>query len=95
MRVELQQKNIKKSGRNKFAGYDYFELSDILPPINELQAKYKTCSFVSFNSEEATLKIVNAEDPKEDGSSAEAGLSSPRSSSQHSRSPSPSNQASP
>lgn len=66
MRVELQQKNIKKSGRNKFAGYDYFELSDILPPINELQAKYKTCSFVSFNSEEATLKIVNAEDPKEE-----------------------------
>ena len=66
MRVELQQKNIKKSGKNKFAGYDYFELSDILPPINELQAKYKTCSFVSFNSEEAALKIVNAEDPKEE-----------------------------
>lgn len=65
MRVELQQKNIKKSGKNKFAGYDYYELSDILPPINELQAKYKTCSYVTFSKEEATLTIVNAEQLEE------------------------------
>lgn len=66
MRVELQQKNIKKSGKNKFAGYEYYELSDILPPINELQANYKTCSFISYNKDEATLKIVNAENPEEE-----------------------------
>lgn len=65
MRVELQQKNIKKSGKNKFAGYDYYELSDILPPINELQAKYKTCSFVTYSKEEATLTIVNSEQLEE------------------------------
>lgn len=65
MRVELQQKNIKKSGKNKFAGYEYYELSDILPPINELQAKYKTCSYVTFSKEEATLTIVNAEQLEE------------------------------
>lgn len=65
MRVELQQKNIKKSGKNKFVGYDYYELADILPPINELQAKYKTCSFVRFNKDEAILTIVNSEQPDE------------------------------
>lgn len=65
MRVELQQKNIKKSGKNKFAGYEYYELSDILPPINELQSKYKTCSFISFDKEKAALTIVNSEKPEE------------------------------
>lgn len=65
MRVELQQKNIKKSGKNKFAGYEYYELSDILPLINELQSSYKTCSFISFNKEEAVLTIVNSEKPEE------------------------------
>lgn len=65
MRVELQQKNIKKSGKNKFAGYEYYELSDVLPAINELQAKYKTCSYISFNSDLAVLTIINAEKPEE------------------------------
>ena len=27
-RVDLQQMNIKKSGKNKFSGYMYFELGD-------------------------------------------------------------------
>lgn len=65
MRVELQKKNIKKTGKNKFVGYEYYELSDILPPINELQANYKTCSFFRFNKDEAILKIVNSEKPDE------------------------------
>lgn len=61
MRVELQEMNIKKSGRNKFADYEYYELSDILPLINGLQAKYKTCSFINFDNEKATLTIINTE----------------------------------
>ena len=65
MRVELQKMNIKKSGKNKFAGYDYYELGDILPPINELQSKYKTCSFINFDSEKATLTIINTEKTEE------------------------------
>lgn len=65
MRVELQKMNIKKSGKNKFAGYEYYELSDILPPINELQSKYKTCSFINFDSEKATLTIINTEKTEE------------------------------
>lgn len=65
MRVELQKLKIKKSGRNKFSNYGYYELSDILPPINELQAKYKTCSMVTFSKNEAILNIINAENTEE------------------------------
>lgn len=36
IRVSLQNAKLKKSGRNKFAGFDYFELSDFLPKLNEL-----------------------------------------------------------
>lgn len=36
IRVKLQNSKLKKSGKNKFAGFDYFELSDFLPRLNEL-----------------------------------------------------------
>lgn len=65
MRAELQHQNIKKSGKNKFISYDYYELADILPPINDLQVKYKTCSCVTFTKDLAILKIINAEKPEE------------------------------
>ncbi len=60
-RVELQTMNIKKSGKNAFSKYDYYELKDFLPIINELFLKSKLCSIVNFNNEMATLLIVNAE----------------------------------
>lgn len=60
-RVELQKMNIKKSGENKFSGYSYFELSDFLPPINELFDKYKLCSVVSFGKEVAEMTIYDSE----------------------------------
>ena len=36
IRVKLQNSKLKKSGKNKFAGFDYFELADFLPTLNEL-----------------------------------------------------------
>lgn len=36
IRVKLQNAKLKKSGKNKFAGFDYFELADFLPKLNEL-----------------------------------------------------------
>lgn len=36
IRVKLQNSKLKKSGENKFAGFDYFELADFLPKLNEL-----------------------------------------------------------
>lgn len=62
-RVELQEMNLRKSGRNAFAKFNYFELSDILPPINRIMAKYKMLGVCSFTSEEATLTIFDAEKP--------------------------------
>ena len=36
IRVKLQNAKLKKTGNNSFAGFDYFELSDFLPKLNEL-----------------------------------------------------------
>jgi hypothetical protein len=35
-RIKLQSTALKKSGMNKFAGYQYFELSDFLPQIQQI-----------------------------------------------------------
>ena len=64
-RIELQSKKMKKSGHNKFAGYQYFELGDFLPEINKLFAELGLCSAVSFGKDLAELKIVNMEKPDE------------------------------
>jgi hypothetical protein len=64
-RIELQSKNLKKSGHNRFAGYQYFELGDFLMEINRLFADLKLCSVVSFGKELAELKIINMEKPEE------------------------------
>lgn len=64
-RIELQSTKMKKSGHNKFAGYQYFELGDFLPEINKLFAELKLCSTVSFGKDLAELKIVNMEKPDE------------------------------
>jgi hypothetical protein len=63
-RCELQNKNIKKSGKNKFSGYTYYELGDILPVINQLAEQYKFIPVVSFG-DVAILEIINAENPSE------------------------------
>lgn len=60
-RIKLQSMTLKKSGHNKFAGYQYFELGDFLPTINEIFHELGLCSTVSFDNELATLKIVDVE----------------------------------
>lgn len=64
-RCEFQEKPLKKSGYNKFAGYHYFELGDFLPTINALLEKHNLCSNISFDNEMATLTIVNSENTDE------------------------------
>lgn len=41
IRVKLQNAKLKKSGKNKFAEFDYFELADFLPKLNELMLEEK------------------------------------------------------
>ena len=35
-RVTLQSMALTKTGHNKFAGYQYFELGDFLPAVNQI-----------------------------------------------------------
>jgi ERF superfamily len=60
-RLKLQSAPLKKSGRNKFAGYEYFELADFLPTIQTIFAEVGLCGTVSFGTELATLTIVDVE----------------------------------
>ena len=39
VRVELRHTKLKMSGKNKFANYEYMELDDFLPTLNELMNK--------------------------------------------------------
>lgn len=61
----LQESKLNKSGKNKFSNYDYFELSDFLPRVNEIFDELGLCSCISFTSDTATLKIINSENPEE------------------------------
>ncbi len=60
-RIRLQAAPLKKSGHNKFAGYQYFELGDFLPTINQIFHEIGLCSVVSFDKELATLRIVDTD----------------------------------
>ena len=61
-RVELQTMPLKKSGHNKFAGYNYFELGDFLPQVNAIFHRLGLCSVVSFDAEYASLTITDVDD---------------------------------
>ena len=65
MRVALQGMNLKKSGKNTYAGYEYFELGDFMPPINKLMADHKVCSVVVYGEDMAYLTLINSENPEE------------------------------
>lgn len=64
-RICLQEKKLRKSGHNKFANFDYYELGDIVPHINAIFLEKKLFSKVSFTKEVATLTIINIDKPEE------------------------------
>lgn len=61
-RMLLQGTKLSKSGKNKFAGYEYFELGDFLPAIQKICNDVGLCGAVSFNHEMAFLQITDVED---------------------------------
>lgn len=63
MRVDLQNRNLKKSGHNDHKKYDYFELADFLPAINEIQKEHGTITLFDINKECAILTIIDTENP--------------------------------
>lgn len=61
----FQQRGVKKSGRNTFSKYSYFELDDIVPVKTEIFNELLLCDLISFGDTEATLTLVNIENPEE------------------------------
>ena len=64
-RVDLQNKDLKKTGHNKYSNYKYFELGDFLPHINDICNELGL--YTEFNYEEklATLTVYNVENLEE------------------------------
>ena len=62
---ELMGMKIKKSGKNKFAKFNYHELEDLLPVIVPLCFERELIMNFTFTKEEAILKIRNWNTPGE------------------------------
>ena len=60
-RVILQNENLKKSGKNAYSGFTYFELADFIPAVNVIFEQLKLCSNFSIVAGIATLTIINSE----------------------------------
>lgn len=64
VRAELSKMNLKKSARNDFSKYNYFELSDFLPSINELCSQYHLFTYCDINSNLARITAVDCDNPE-------------------------------
>ena len=65
IRVELQKSKIKKSGRNRFAGFEYFELADFLPKLNELMLQEGINDRFTIDNDLAKLELIKGEERQE------------------------------
>lgn len=62
-RAAFHGAKLKKTGKNTFAGYSYFELGDFLVPALQIFAEHGLCATISFNAETASMRIVNVDSP--------------------------------
>lgn len=60
-RIQLQCQQLKKSGHNKFANYDYFELGDFLPTIQSIFKEIGLCGTITFDKDMAHLFLTDVE----------------------------------
>jgi hypothetical protein len=60
-RVQLLSVDMKKSGKNKFAGYEYFELGDFLPHTHRIFNDVGLLGVFSFEGANATLTVHDTE----------------------------------
>lgn len=57
IRVKLQNSKIKKSGKNKSTAFEYFELADFLPILNELMLDEKVNDRFYIKDNYASLEL--------------------------------------
>lgn len=60
-RIKLQAAKLSKTGHNKFAGYQYFELGDFLPTVQNIFAELGLCGTVSYTADTAKLTITDTD----------------------------------
>lgn len=61
-RLKFHTMPLKKSGRNNYAGYSYFELGDFLVPALQIFNEVGLCATISFSDTYATMHIVDVDD---------------------------------
>jgi len=61
VRMELSKANLKKSGKNKFAGFEYFELGDFLPRVHEMMDAVGLCGVFNIHDGVVHLDIYDTE----------------------------------
>lgn len=59
----ISKANLKKSWKNSFAKFEYYELSDFLPLLNEICDKNWIFNHISFEENKAVLEIINCDNP--------------------------------
>lgn len=60
-RSKLNQIKLSKSGKNAFAKFNYFELSDFMPAVTNIFNDIGLCGVVSFTNDSAYLTIYDVE----------------------------------
>lgn len=65
IRVKLQNSKLKKSGKNKFQGFEYFELADFLPRLNELMLEENINDIFTIENNIAKLILIKGEEKQE------------------------------
>lgn len=64
-RLKVRNKNLKKSGNNKFAGFSYYELKDFMPTIQDIMSELKMFAKFSINNNLASLVFIDTEKPED------------------------------
>jgi len=58
----LRKLELKKSGHNKFAGYQYFELGDFLPYVQAIFEEVGLCDVIYFDKDTAYMNLYDVDD---------------------------------
>lgn len=65
VRDQLQDMDLKKSGKNDYSNFTYYELGDFLPPINKFCESEGLLTVFNLEENKAILSIINVEEPSE------------------------------
>lgn len=64
-RVALQEKKLPKTGKNEYAKFKYYELSDFLPSVNQIFLDVGLTTCFNLSADKAELTLININVPNE------------------------------